>query len=313
MSDDSQKPDVRRYRAKDRKEELDRIDSVIPAEDLPDDLAELAAGIVAADDAPILPAADKATPRNTTERYPPVHDDAFQEAKPAPAPLQHPGRKPRRHGDWRHNLIAVLFLLATLGLCGYFTVIWQNPYSALNPLAPPTDFILVTETPDQIAVATYEAGLTLTAIRPTPTPLPTVTSPPPVIALTPTTAPQVRFTLQSPGVSYRPNTNERDCNWASIRGTVSNINDQPIDGYRIRIIDANEPERLDVEAISGTAPDLGPGGYEQLLGSAPRDREYILQLYNRSGVPISEQFLIFTRDSCDENVAVANFVQIPTG
>lgn len=58
-----------------------------------------------------------------------------------------PPRKPRKSGRG-YNLVALLFLLATLGLIVYFALIWVEPFSPLNPLAPPTPLpIVVTATP----------------------------------------------------------------------------------------------------------------------------------------------------------------------
>lgn len=56
-----------------------------------------------------------------------------------------PMAQKRRVG--RHDRVALLFLLATIAVAGYFVYLWQNPYSLLNPLAPERPVIYVTATP----------------------------------------------------------------------------------------------------------------------------------------------------------------------
>ncbi|MFW5748405.1 MAG: hypothetical protein ACOCYT_02195 [Chloroflexota bacterium] len=295
---------------------------------LPDHLAELAKAVADGDslhfELPTAPERRASTPPG--ERFPPLPEvllDTEAENQPE-ADMPRSRRRQRPHGNWRHDLIAAFFLLASVALCGYFVAIWQNPYSVLNPLAPPTPFIQITWTPDSVAIATYEAELaqaaiiaqqpsaTLTTIVPTTTAAVTVAPIATDVPLTfaESTAAALVYTMQDPGVTYRANTSSRGCEWASVAGTVTGGGGEPVDGYRVRIIDVAEPDRLNVEVFSGSALAIGPGGYELVLGSDPRERQYTIQLFDQAGRPASEPFLIFTRDSCQENVAVVNFVHM---
>jgi hypothetical protein len=305
---DDQAPSVRRVGAKDRKRQLDKPAPLADDADLPEDLAVLAAEVVQLE--PLPPPEQQ---RDTAERFPPINpvDDTPQQ-QPAAGRLA--AVAPHQGGDWRHNILALLFMLGTVGLCGAFAIIWNNPQSNLNPLPPATPFVKVSETPDVVAIAAYQAELTRTASQPTiiptvgasPTPLPQATfTPPPTV-----TAPQVTFTLSDEGVQYRNNTNGRGCNWASIAGEVETITGRGLDGYLLRVTDFDEPDLLNIEFLSGSAPERGPGGFEQRLGSSPRERQYTIQIFDEDRNPLSEPFLIFTRDSCDENVALVTFVQV---
>jgi hypothetical protein len=288
-------------------------------------LSDLAAEVIGDDDINIPTHEESRFRRPTTppeERFPPLLDDytpiedvmpAVNAPKPKPAPR-------KQGGGCFYNLMTLIFLLGTGGLIAYYYQVWVDPYSPLNPLAPPTPFIEVSATPDTVALATYESELTLAAIRPTAqamVDMPTLT-PAPDVSVTPsepatptnTPRPEYVFTLQEPGVTYAQNPNQRGCNWASIRGTIYGRNGQLLDGYRIRIIDVEDPGRLDVSVTSGVLPDLGAGVYEQLLGSTPRIRRYTIQLYDNQGLAVSEPYLIFTRDECAENIAEVNFEQV---
>jgi len=316
MADDKTPP-VRRVGAKDRKQRLDPPAPLIPAEDpadLPDDLASLAAEVVPLEPLPPPPTREKA---DTAERFPPVRDtyDAADDA--ATTSQSATPATGQRGGNWLHNLIAFIFLLATVALCGYYVTLWNNPYSALNPLSPATPFIIVSETPDFVAIATYEANLTQVASQPTMVPT-VIASPTPVeIAATPTpdtqpepVQPQTVFTLVDEGVQYRENNNGRGCNYASIAGSVETSTGRGLDGYLLQVIDVEEPDLFTVEFLSGSAVGRGPGGFEQRLGNSPRERGYTIQVFDSDRTPLSEPFLIFTRDSCDENVAYVKFVQV---
>lgn len=328
-SEDNNKPEVRRYGQKNRKAHLESVDPF--ADGLQDDstdadelarLADLASEVIgteaeAESDTSTEPKRPVTPPE---ERFPPIPTDDEDESAPQ-AEAAASGRPPV---SWRYDIITALFLLGTIMMVGYFVYVWQYPYSALNPLAPPTPFVQVTWTPDTQAIAAYHATQTATAATPVqatqPASTPTeaglaATTPeatPPDTTLTPAPTGDVpgqpRFTLSDEGVTYERNTNDRGCQWSSIAGTVIDGNGDPIDGYRVRITDVEEPSRLDVEVFSGSSTTRGPGSFELSLSSEPQDRRYTVQLFDEDGEPVSDPFLIFTRDSCAANVAVVSFV-----
>lgn len=246
------------------------------------------------------------------ERFPPIapppetSTSGQPSTRPKPKPQQQTSafalrRRNRTHGNWRHNLVALIFLLATCGLIYYFSILWSDPYSTLNPLAKPTPFVIVSETPDPIAVAAYFATQTATVRSPAqhfdqPTPFATPDS-------------FFPFALTSSGVLYIPNANGNGCDWASIAGSVTDQQGHPINNYGVQITDASNPSLLDVKVFSGSALTFGEGGFELTLAGTPTAGEYEVQLFSPAGAPVSQVYAITTHDICAENVAVLNFIQ----
>ena len=254
------------------------------------------------------------------ERFPPLRSTLVEDEPPVvsvPAVSAAPPQRRFQGGDWRHNLVALLFLLFSIGLCGYYTAFWVDPYGGWNPLAIPTAYRYVTWTPDPRMMVNLSGTQTAEAM-PTLTPVPQVTglSAMPTTGamdgtVTPIAAPLIMpFTLEDPGVLYTPNANGRGCDWASIAGTVTDMAGQAVNEYIIHIVDAEDPGRLNVQVYSGGAHTFGEGGFEFNLGGSPREGQYVLQLLNPDGIPVSDEFLIFTRNVCAENVAIVNFVQV---
>src|SRR5450432_332376 len=93
------------------------------------------------------PPEDSARWQRPVERFPALPSEA-----PTAVPLKEPPRPARvaarRTGkhDGLGNVVALFFLLASCMVVTYFALIWQNPYSAINPLAPPTPLPLVITT-----------------------------------------------------------------------------------------------------------------------------------------------------------------------
>lgn len=325
MTDDK-RPDVRRVSRKDQKREIKQTGPLIPDDQSTpydalgfqddssplslDDLEALvkASGLEAppaVDTSPgstlqtagdILPVSDAQPPRapvvSAQDRYPPIPQPFPAEKGARRKPMTQPRRR-RHKGNWRHDALAGFFLAATAGLIVYFVTIWNDPFSSLNPLAPPTPFVVVSETPDATALAVYYATQTVEAG--------------PILASTPN--PVLPFRLVDSGVIYIANANDSGCNWASIAGTVTGMAGEAVNGYGVRVVDAEAPERLDVKVFSGSALAFGDGGFELVLGGTPQAGQFTIQLFSPVGAPVSDAYTVITHDTCDENVAVVSFVQ----
>lgn len=291
MSDDN-KP-VRRVNRKERKTRIDVDDSMFAPKfeadfpdlsnvDLPDPDAEAIASLQNLEDAvqPLI-----VTPQE--ERYPPLPDTAHQAPKPVTQSRRLPPPRPRH--SRRNNFLTFLFVVLTFGVCGYYSLIWVDPQTSLNPLAPLTPFIVIT--------ATIDANPAFVA-SPEPDNGIEATSPAPITDANP-------FAVAPDGVLYVSNQNGRDCNWASIAGTVTGSDGLPLPGYGIRVTDA----RTTATVFSGTSTGFGAGGYELTLGSAPIEAEYRVQLFSTAGAPLSAELSVTTRNDCTQNVAIVNFVQ----
>lgn len=226
------------------------------------------------------------------------------------SPPPHPAR--RRGRNRTYNLLTLLFTAGGCGLLAYFIALWQNPYSEINPFAPftpPPIVITATYTPSH----TFTPSITPTPSR-TPTPSPTAT---PTDLPTPTPSePEApveaapgegfSFSLLQGRAIYLTNPEARGgCNWASIAGTVADINNQALNGYQIRILGNGVDETI----ISGSAPGYGPGGFELPLGRQAIDAQFAVQLANADGVPVSTVYTITTSSLCEWNIAVLRFIE----
>jgi hypothetical protein len=144
------------------------------------------------------------------ERFPPLpppgwartaaqHADPVEtfelESEPMPAPVAKSGRSKAQKAAPRqqtskgrgclYNLLTLLFLVLTVAALLYGVYLFQNPYSTLNPLPPPTSLpIIITATaqpPTDVPPPTTEAFETLAPVDTTlatPEPTPTVEAQP---------------------------------------------------------------------------------------------------------------------------------------
>lgn len=266
------------------------------------------------------------------DRFPPTADDA-PTAPVDPRAMRRPraacAPAPRRRRFHLQDLIALLFALASCGVIVYVAYLWQNPYSELNPLAPPTPLPLIvsqtptpTETPTPSPTPTISPTPTETSIpsiTPSPSVAPSATFTPlplfgeggsasgqPLEGLEPGEASDYPFVLVSQGVIYITNPEARGgCNWASIAGSVTDLQGQALNGYGIHIIG----EGIDEMIASGSSPGYGPGGFEWPLGTTARDAQYTVQLIDPTGTPLSDAYKISTRSDCQYNIAAVRFVQ----
>ncbi len=290
--------DVRRVSRKDRKKSLDTGKLTFPpdlplpeSEALPDQPAE------SLPPAPVVK--PPPPPAMTEERYPPLYPD---EAPPAPPTAA----SPRRRSTWRYNLATFFFVLASCGMCSYYTLIALDPYTPLNPLPPFTPVPLVITTTPLPATATPTLTPTIT-----PTLEPTGTFTPLPAELLPTratfTPAPFPFTISNENVQYERNLTDEGCDWVSIAGTVRGLQGEILNGYGVRI----RGEGLDRTVYTGGADTLffEPGEFELQVGDAAIVAPFTAQLLSPEGEVISEEYLVVTSDQCSQNVALINFVQ----
>jgi hypothetical protein len=202
------------------------------------------------------------------------------------------------------NLGSLIALISTLCAGGYFTQIFLNPQSSLNPLPPATT--AVAEPPS----ATLELLLTET-----PTETPTATSEPPTA--TPTQQPVISFGIQdgSPAALdssvFHP---ELACNFMGVAGQAFGLDDTPITGLRVQVTGMLNGEPVDKIGLTGAATQYGSGAYYEIqLGATPVASENTLQivLLNDQGQPVSTATAFTTYVSCQQNLILINFEALP--
>lgn len=311
MTENDEK-NVRRLGKRDKKNKLPRAGSLFPPEEPtpePDpmpsalDLDKLSLPDSDADALETLAKMDNAfrppviTP--SEERYPPLAPvDAPRPVPVAAEETQQP-QQPAKRGSCFYNLVTVLALLGSCASVVWIATIWVDPQTALNPFPPATRFVQVTATPGdpaQVLPTPDESGQIFIVITDTPavtfdTPAPVTESPYPFIVLDP--------------VLYVPNANDFGCNWWSIAGTVTDLNGQALNGYRIRI----SGDGVNETVFSGAALTFGAGGYELPLIGTPQAADFTVQLFSAQEVALSEPISVQTRADCEGNVTIVNFIQ----
>jgi hypothetical protein len=123
MNNEEPTTSVRRVSAKDRKARLEPVESLFSDEPVP----------------PQKPA--------ESERFPPIAPHVPRTSRNRWKSRKNNQPMVTKRGSTRQNVITLLFIVATVGVIIYFVLVWYNPYSTINPLAPPTEVIYVTATP----------------------------------------------------------------------------------------------------------------------------------------------------------------------
>lgn len=113
------------------------------------------------------------------------------------------------------------------------------------------------------------------------------------------------FPFTAEPVRYEANDNDQGCQWLSIAGTIIGLNGEPLPGLAIEI----EGENFRSVLFSGSAERWGPAGFEFNLGSAPRAVVYTLRIKGPTGGPISDRIRVETGSTCQQNVAIVEFIQ----
>lgn len=311
-SEDPQKP--RRFGRRDRKERLDPVAPLFlppenrkPEPDMPlppPDFDQLKLPDV---DQEALEALAQLTPDevrtlNITplgERFPELPDEQGPDptlpmrasaapASPRPAPQPSPARQRAR----RYNRISLLALLGSIAIGALYALIWADPFTPINPFPPEVVVVYVTATPQ----ASLPAAAQNTASESAPA-----------------AADGSAFPFVASDVLYTPNANERGCEYASIAGSVTDLNGEALSAYRVRI---SGPDGLEETVFTGAARTFGPGSYELPLGNLPIAADYTVQLFSPatssapSGLPLSELISVPTRADCEGAVAIINFQQL---
>ncbi len=284
MSDEQETGGVRRFGRRDRKRSLDPRGPLFPPDESIEEINQTPAK------------AEK--PRvgvSIPEPAAPIAQAKVQPSIVRPAPAQSTTVASSSSG--KHvmaNLLTVLFLLGTIGMIALVVIITQNPYTSLNPFPPFTPLpIVITAT----FLPPTEAPPGTAAPTPTFTPVPIETG---SVSQTPFT-----FVLAKEQPVYAPNANDKGCNWSSIAGTVTDVKGTALDGYRVSI----KGNSINETVFSGATLTFGAGGFELFLNGTPQAQTYNVQLSDPQSHAVSAEYTIATKASCDQNVAVLQFVQ----
>ncbi len=223
------------------------------------------------------------------------------------------------------DLLTLLFAVLTVGVLVLYIAILADPFTPLNPfppatripllviptVPPPTDTLTPSDTftPSNTPLHTETPIPTLPPTETAPPDTPTWTFPPtqpgPTLTPSPTRSP-FPFTLKPDGIGYKGNANAQGCQWSSIAGSVTDIYGAPLDGLAVHI----SGEGIDEIQFTGRVAAFGEAGwFEVMLGTVPRRGTYTVELLSRTGAALSEPVEVITQESCDQNVALVDFIQ----
>lgn len=244
--------------------------------------------------------------------------------KPKPAPSS--SQPNPRSGEALWNVLTLLLVLSIFALGAAFVLIYRNPTVMFNPFPPPTmpaSLVLPSLTPEITAAPptatptltfTPTATATLTPL-PTETRFPTLTPQPTIDAATPTVSKSgYPFVLQSSTVAissavFRPDTG---CSWTGVAGQIFDLKGSPLIGLSVRVGGTFGGKNVDMITLAGLQKVYGESGYEFTLSDAPADtkQKLWLQMFDQSGIPLSERIYFDTFSDCQKNLILINFKQV---
>ncbi len=229
-------------------------------------------------------------------------------------------RKQRRDMVW--NTLTGLALLATISLVAVLALIFSNPAIGLNPFPPPTMPVLVnlsTPTPSLVylpATWTPAAGVTIIPAEATATPEPIIVATQAAPTFAPTLGDGVYpFALESNPIAMAGTVfhTDMDCNWQGVAGRVVDLQGRPMVGMRVHLTGIYNGKSVEMTTLTGGASAwYGDSGFEFVLGdkAIASMQSLAVQLNDQSFLPISEQVIFDTYDTCDKNLILINFKQV---
>ncbi len=232
------------------------------------------------------------------------------------------GKKTNRDSLW--NILTLVMLLGTLCACGYFFILFRDPYSQLNffPPDPPT----ASPIPPTLTFIAFPATWTPTVtIQPSPsdTRRPTITLEPSNTAFslaTPTSEHTPTITPKPTGVPYGASISYPDiatfrpevgCTKLLVAGRVMDAKNEPVIGAIVKM-GGSLPEKSfapPIQVLSGLNDIYGHSGFEFDPGMAPVESKGTLwvQLFSQSNQALSTPIFVTTYKDCKKNLALVVF------
>lgn len=226
------------------------------------------------------------------------------------------------------NILTIIVLVSLLCVVSYFTIIFFNPNSILNPFPPPTLFpsvpaptatmtlrfrLVPSWTPTQgLNPATNTPSTTDTPIATTKPIVPTTTAVPVLASIMNNFA----FVVQQgspaaiPGTQFHPDTG---CDWLGVGGQVTSLNDEAVKGVFVQLGGSMSGEEvIDKMTMTGLANQYGDGGFEFTLADAPvaTSGTMWIQVLDQQNLPLSDRIYFDTYDDCQKNLIIIYFDQI---
>ncbi|HEX8993207.1 MAG TPA: hypothetical protein VF784_16110 [Anaerolineales bacterium] len=231
-----------------------------------------------------------------------------------------PVRRPRPQlSIW--DMLAVLALLAAVGMGTFFVFLFLYPSSPINLLQPgiPTPFLLPTATITPIQLEptwtpTFASGTDTPTLAPTITVEPSdtpISLVPPSKTPKPTATPKAPYSVTISAIQSTIIHPDLDCNWTGIGGTVVDASGAPVLYRTLRLTGSFNGQPVDKLTVSGTALDYGQSGFEFVLGTTPlaTNKLLTLQLLDQGGLPLAANVYVVTYNDCNKNLILVRFKQ----
>lgn len=235
-------------------------------------------------------------------------------------------KKGNSGGGFFWNVLTLLALLGIILAASWFMLVFQDPYTAMNPFPPPTlpaAIVLPTSTATQPALPpTWTPEVTETEV-PTFTPVPThtatlseteVAAKGPTATRTESPISLYSFDLQSTptGIDASVLYPERDCEWLGVGGQVVDMQGRPVTGITVQIGGYLGTKVIDQTSLTGLALKYGEAGYEFEIAKQPAASAQTLwvRLIDQARLPLSPKVMFDTYEDCQRNLIIVNFRQV---
>ena len=249
------------------------------------------------------------------------------EPEPTPRPRRHPRRRSTGISDEFWNTLSVLLLVGVVLLFAATFIIFQNPFTPINPYPPDTPIpalIIPTRTITPTQVIRLPGTWTPTpSLVPTAsvTPLPPTATDTPDPTITGTPAP-VTPTPKGYIYKYQPRSEPNYLSGGVIHpddgckiwvaGQALDMKGSPVIGITVEMGGVLNGNNVYLLSLTGTALQYGPGGYEFVLSdkAIKSNKTVWVQLLDQEQVPLSDRITFPTYDTCDKNLILVNFKQV---
>ncbi len=122
--------------------------------------------------------------------------------------------------------------------------------------------------------------------------------------------PQYPFEVQQTGVLAVQGFS--GCNWIGVAGQVFDLTGAPIQNLILHLEGFWDGSTVAREALSGSAAQYGPAGFEFVLGSTTLDstQSMWIQVQDATHKQLSPRVYLNTYNDCARNLILVNFVQV---
>lgn len=192
-----------------------------------------------------------------------------------------------------------------------------------SPVNPPAE--LTAQPATETALPAIATNTALPPETATPSPVPTQVITPTMVVTSTIPAPEAPQFIQKqvvePKYVVQPGTplavanfvhSEAGCDWSGIGGQVFSADGQPVTNLVVDIEGKLDDQDVLFLAITGSAPEIGPGGFVITFTNHPVASQdtMFLQVFNLQGEPQSNQIPLTTYASCDQNMIVLNLTVV---